>query len=288
MKNPQMNLTPAEHVAQRTWVTLAYAKQLRARFGEEALTDMLVLGMLSHSRAKGFWLRQTTKHEEGRWGADLLVFVRHPTGRGSLLALQAKKLYPEDRYRELNKVSKSKDQLGKLEEFAQRRRALPFYLFYNHVSNARESAHWHCCSCHFDEHQLGCTLVPSRHVQRMLRPAPPYRDFDFAHNANGQSKPWRCVFDCPDAEKSMSQMAFRDELEMEFPGRRRHEPAEATWPEWLFRKSTKHLSMTDLDQILSELHPATDALTRRSVKSRERWLYPARFLIVDQWAEIEG
>ena len=59
------NMTPAEHVAQRTWSTLGRANRLRARFGEETLTDLLVLDMLPHRRARGFWLLSTTKKNRG-------------------------------------------------------------------------------------------------------------------------------------------------------------------------------------------------------------------------------
>jgi len=44
-------MTPAERFAQRTWSMLGLAKQLRARFGEETLTDLLVLDMLPQERA---------------------------------------------------------------------------------------------------------------------------------------------------------------------------------------------------------------------------------------------
>ena len=51
-------MTPAERVADRTWTMLGQAKELRVRFGEETLTDLLVLDMLSHTHglAKGFQL----------------------------------------------------------------------------------------------------------------------------------------------------------------------------------------------------------------------------------------
>ena len=45
-------MTPAEYVAQRTWNTLAHAQALRARLGEETLTDLLMLDMLPHRRVK--------------------------------------------------------------------------------------------------------------------------------------------------------------------------------------------------------------------------------------------
>ena len=73
-------MTPAELVAQRTWILLDRAKALRAPFGEESLTDLLVLEMLGHQRARGFSLQPTTKQQEASCGADLLVAVRHGTG----------------------------------------------------------------------------------------------------------------------------------------------------------------------------------------------------------------
>ena len=265
-------MTPAERVAERTWSMLGRAKELRARFGEETLTDLLVLDMLSHTHglAKGFQLEleQTTRLKESQCGADLLVIARHPTGRLFQLALQAKKLFPEeDRYQSFDAVTKSKAQLKTLEQFAQQNSALPLYLLYNHSDTAKVSKHWNCCQPSFDVDQLGCTLVPSRHILQLLcRRAPPYRNFDRAHSVS-QSIPWRCVFDCPDAEKKIGQIARRYSWGCE--------PIEAPWPEWLFRKSGSLLKPEDMDQI-------RNALTKvgRSPESDEP-LYPARLLVVD-------
>lgn len=41
-----MNLTLAEHVAQRTWFMLRRAKEHGARCGEQTLTELLMLDML--------------------------------------------------------------------------------------------------------------------------------------------------------------------------------------------------------------------------------------------------
>ncbi len=275
-----MNMTPAERVAQRTWYNLGHAEQLRARFGEETLTDLLVVDMLPSQRARGFWLAATTKRQEHRWGADLLVVVRHPTGRWSSLALQAKKLYPDDRYRMLNRVTESLNQLTKLERFARQHRALPLYLLYNHTTTVEHSEHWHCGQP-FAECQLGCTLVPSWHVLRMLRRRPPpRRGFDSAHKIK-QARPWRCAFDCPCAEKELDQMAFRtpdpspDTLPADPPYDWDFGPMEEAWPEWLFRKSTPQLTRNDLDRLRSRLYEG---------RPDER-LYPARVLVVDRAEE---
>ena len=283
-------MTPAERVAQRTWSTLGRAQQLRARFGEETLTDLLVLDMLPHQRTRGFRLSPTTKHAEHWSGADLLVAVRYHTGRWSRFALQAKKLYPDDRYRMLNRVTESLDQLEKLEEFARQFHALPLYLLYNHSNTAQPSEHWHC-SQPFDVGQLGCTLVPSWHIRRMICRPPP-RSFDLAHNVS-QSRPWRCAFDCPDAETSLIQMALRTRHRDPNTPRTGHrqydwplEPMKPAWPERLFRTSRTQLTRKDVDRIRIEVsefkRSVAEVVPRGPVKSDERWLYPARLLLVDR------
>ena len=60
--------------------------------GEETLTDLLLLEMLPFERANGFRIRSTTKFEEGKWGADLLLVIRRRQGHTHLLAIQAKKI----------------------------------------------------------------------------------------------------------------------------------------------------------------------------------------------------
>ena len=180
-------------------------------------------------------------------------------------------------------------QLDKLERFARQLHALPLYLLYNHSITAQADKHWHCWKL-FDEGQLGCTLVPSWHIRHMISRPPP-RNFDLAHNAK-QSRPWRCAFDCPDAEKSLVQMAFRarqrpnthdaEHRQYEWP----FEPMEAAWPEWLFQTSSAELTSGDVDRIRSELSEFSqsdaEAAPRGSVGSDERRLYPARLLIVDR------
>lgn len=278
------NMTPAERVAHRTWSTLFLAQDLRTRFGEETLTDLLMLDMLADRHARGFSLYQTTKHEEHRWGADLFVLIRYPTGRWSRLAVQAKKLCPDDRYQMLYRVTESRKQLGKLEQFARQNHALPLYLLYNHSEIAECSDHWHC-QLPFDKRQLGCTLVPSWHIRRVLRRLP--RGFDSAHNVS-QSRPWRCVFDCPFAEGELIQMAYRSPHpdsdtppEYDWPFR----PMEDGWPEWLFETSRTQLTGKDMDRIRGELsglkRPVADDMELDAKGSDEVPLNPARLLAFD-------
>ena len=284
--------TPAERVASRTWSTLGLAKQLRARFGEESLTDLLMLEMLPHQRARGFWLFSTTKPAESVCGADLLLILRHRTRSCSWLALQAKKLYPNDRYGALG-GQQSVAQLGRLERFARQLRALPLYLLYNHTNSASPAVHWHCPK-RFAADQLGCTLVPSWHIRGMIQPRIS-RNFDLAHSV-GQSIPWRCAFDCPAAGATLTGLAVRSQTQRPYEHLELHKtnlPAydwtfdafESPWPEWLFSKSTSELTKEDIDRIQRQLVEYADAtgldFPQDHARSDEP-LYPARLLIVDQ------
>ena len=290
-----VNRTPAEHVAERTWLTLERADSLRVRFGEETLTDLLVLDMIPHRRAKGFWLAPTTKRAENKCGADLLIVIRHRTGLCSWVTLQAKKLYPEDLYRTLNGGGKCLSQLNTLECFSRQLNALPLYLLYNHSNSAQKPQHWHCARP-FDVAQLGCTLVPSWHIRRMLSRRPLARSFHDAHEVD-QSRPWRCAFDCTagngcrDADAALAAMAFRTErANHNMPPIPQYDwtfdQREGAWPERLFHAETTELTTDDVDQILSEVHGMDFRATRdrpRCVgKPDESRLYPARLLIVDQ------
>ena len=276
-------MTSAERVAHRTWSTLGPTQQLRTRFGEETLTPIsLCWTCFDNRHARGVWLHQTTKHQEHRWGADLFVLIRHPTGRWSPLALQAKKLYREDRYRMLDRVKDSRKQLDKLEQFARQYHALPLYLLYNHSKTAKRAEHWHCQQP-FAQRQLGCTLVPSWHIRRMLDRPP--RCFDSAHNVI-QSRPWRCAFDCPFAEGELTQMAYRTppqysdappEYDWSFG------PMEDAWPEWMFQRSGTQLTRKDMDRIRSELSELNylEDMPLDAIGPHEAPLYPARFLMID-------
>ena len=292
-----VNMTPAEFVAQRTWNILGRAKKLHARFGEESLTDLLVLDMLTHPRARAFWLWQTNRQEEASCGADLLVAVRRLTGNWSIFVLQAKKLYPDDKYPMLNGGRKCVDQLDKLERCARQLGAQPLYLLYNHTNNVQPSQHWHCIQP-FTVEQLGCTLVPSWRIRQMIY-GPPPQTFDKAHRVS-RSMLWRCAFDCPDAEELLMRLACRtsprdparppDQDDIGTPAYDwSFEPRETAWPERLLRESPTELTLEDFDRIRRELFDPDEAETtgkpRGATSLDESPSYPARLLIVDQREE---
>ena len=287
-------MTPAEFVALRTWSILRRVQVLGASFGEESLTDLIVLDMLPHQRARSFRLIPTTKRQEASFGADLFVAVQHRPGRWSGFALQAKKLFPNGRYKALDGSPKCVNQLKKLEQCARQLGVLPLYLLYNCTNDAQLRQYW-SCPLPFVADQLGCTIVPSWHILRIIQsnPAPTFAE---VHRLS-PSMLWRCAFDCPFAEKRLEQLAictphldtirpsdpddtFTSAYDWSFG------PQITAWPERLLRGSKAELTFEEFDEIRRE-HSETDDVDSRRTPQRSAGaervpVYPTRLLIVDQ------
>ena len=191
-------MTPAEKIADDTWHKLKDARNLTVRLGEETLTDLLVLDLKRHETAHKSWVHQTPGWQEKIFGTDLLVVVRSGSASARLYAIQSKKLYPSGHYEALKKQNNM--QLYALENFAYCNKALPYFLFYNFVTDRRfvaaPSNFWHCGKS-YDESQLGCTLVPSWIVRKAVGESPEVRprSFEYMHEPK-PALPWRCLFDC--------------------------------------------------------------------------------------------
>lgn len=200
--------TVAEQIAQNTWARLGLSRHFKVRLGEETLTDLLVLDLVSRSPNHNIMPFPTSKIKEATQGTDLVVCVHRGGARADIYAIQAKKLYPSGRYGSLNSRSGNTSQLqiDTLEKYAMKINAVPLYLLYNHVdSTVACKKCWHCCGP-IDIKQFGCTLVPSWRVRRavFLR----RRTFDYIHSGRDDwtkqidrsALPWRCAFDCPNKQ----------------------------------------------------------------------------------------
>jgi len=211
----QMNYTTAEEIAHRTWFLLKHSRRLNARLGEETLTDLLVLGLLLKPY-NSVCIRSVTKPEEAKTGADLIIYVHRGKGKADMYAVQAKKLYPNNRwygrYGSLNKKSgKNKQpQIDVLERYAFKCDAIPLYLLYNYIDASINRCHqyWHCCK-ELDKTQFGCTLVPSWHIRSVIISR---QNFCHAHESSA-ALPWRCAFDCP---KGKNWRRIRGKLEEDY------------------------------------------------------------------------
>lgn len=241
----------AEQIAKATWQRLKQAGRHRVRLGEETLTDLLTLELV-RSEPNNYKLLQTTKSDEATYGTDLELHIRVGKRTTFVAAIQAKKLYHSGRYDSLNAKAGSTQcrQIDVLEKYALKAQASPVYLLYNHVDTFDRNAHWHCCRT-FDEVQLGCTLVPSSLIRRVLSPPTGRRKFDWLHR-HDQAVPWRCLFDCPKMPHNRAR-----EGNMEMRTRFLQMLAESVlareraWPDWLWRRGG---DAPMLEEELTELH----------------------------------
>ena len=117
------------------------------RFGEETITDLLMLGPLCprvYTGPTSNRLPSRTKPCGERtsncgWGFEEKRMVP--------IAIQAKKLdLRTDRYSSLTQANSNGPQIELLEDYARLNRAAPLYCLYNHTDGADEFKHWHCCT----------------------------------------------------------------------------------------------------------------------------------------------
>ena len=280
-------MKPAERIAEATWERLRQARDVRVRLGEETLTDLLVLDFIR--QMGNTRLFQSTRAQESRRGTDLEIRIHAGGNRAITLAVQAKKLYPSDRYDSLEnpKVKPSHScQIDVLEMYAQSVCAIPLYLLYNYVDLVNLQPYWHCCKP-LDQRQLGCTLVPSWKIRRASETWG-CRKFDSIHESCS-ALPWRCLFDCPQgrehrllpsADRSLWEY-LRDLGEQSDEGKDsgsvgpgngqgyywvRFEPVDGGWPDWLWSRDDPTLSDDDVRRLQQEIRP------------RERWHRPSESL----------
>ena len=120
-----------------TWENLREARKLSVRFGEETITDLLMLEL----RRTGFWtFKQTPLAKEPTKGTDFECWIGRPGISWTGFAVQAKKLIRHkdsskiDSYDSLpHKVGKAKTpQVDILKGYAAQQKISPRYCLYNY------------------------------------------------------------------------------------------------------------------------------------------------------------
>ena len=240
---------PAEQIAKDTWGRLKQSRELQVRLGEETLTYLLVLEFkrLMGDRTKLF---QSTKFQESKRGTDVEMRIHAGGNRAIAFALQAKKLKQDEGYRGLETRAKSSDtlQLDMLEKYAEKVRAVPFYLLYIYVCLDDLHPYWHCRGRPDEDHeQLGCSVVPSCIIRQAIRKKRGRRNFDWIHKS-GAALPWRCLFNCP------HQCTLRYDCEF-------MKPVDGGWPEWLWSRNSTTFSNEDVEILQEEI-------SRREISKR--------------------
>ena len=186
-----------------TWERLSVVSHLSAlrpvRFGEETITDLLMLELNRQPITRSVFM-QTSKRQEALSGTDFECWLGSDDIGWVRLAFQAKKLDLKlGRYTQLNHETNGSRQIDRLVQYATHHGAIPMYCFYNFYTGADRSEHWHCCKRNFRPDELGCTIAPASTVRNSLR-IRGGRSFEFVHK-DPDTIPWRCLASCPRASE---------------------------------------------------------------------------------------
>lgn len=185
-------LTALECVAKDTWERLRDSESLDIRFGEETITDLVLLE-LKRMREPGIRIVQTNKHKEKTSGTDWEWWLGAPKVGWLRFAIQAKKLNLRTlRYDHLNHNRGS--QISLLQMYAKSVNAIPIYCLFNFAQLPKMSKVWQCCET-LDEPQLACTLTPTATITSAIA-SRGRRNFTSIHKSP-KTLPWRCIAKCP-------------------------------------------------------------------------------------------
>lgn len=184
-----------ENLAEFVWQRLARSYELKINFGEETLTDILLLE-LAESQEIGdthIHLLKTSKPVEARRGCDWEWWIGTAQHGWLRFAIQAKKAGRGHRYESLKHKVNGRLQIEILQEYAETQNALPLYCFYNYSDGLAIENIWHCPLA-LHPSQLGCTLVPLAPVFTAID-THSGKNFRFIHSFN-EAVPWRCLLSC--------------------------------------------------------------------------------------------
>jgi hypothetical protein len=183
-----------EDLADDTWERLRDSETLEVRFGEETVTDLVLLE-LKRSCVPGIAVLQTNKKAESTQGTDWEWWIGSNNTGWVRFAVQAKKLdLSSKRYDALGHKVSGRPQIDLLLKFAAKHQAIPLYCLFNFVSPVDTKESWHCCEGPVVS-QLACTVTPAAIVRHAIDTRG-CRTFEWIHS-HPSTLPWRCLVKCP-------------------------------------------------------------------------------------------
>ena len=183
-----------ESLAKDTWERLRDSRSLDIRFGEETITDLLLLEMKRKNHPRTY-IVQTPLIEEKNKGTDWEWWIGSPRTGWLRYAVQAKRCDKHTgRYASITHKVAGTPQHQLLKTYAARNEAIPIYCFYNYPMKTMTWRTWQC-GLPFDKHQLACT-VTSLGVAQTAISTWGCKNFRWVHSQTA-SKPWRCLAACP-------------------------------------------------------------------------------------------
>jgi hypothetical protein len=182
-----------DRLALKVWTRLDDAARFRMPYGEESITDEILLD-LAMSHPQEVAIKKFSKREEGaRTGADWEWWFGD-RGAWFGMRVQAKALHVGvRRYLSLgHRVRKSKRlQVDLLLQDARKRKLFPVYCLYNFWDITTTRVPWRCPRAP-QPHQWGCSLVDGRAVKTLIG-----SHHDDLATVMGAAFPWTCLPCCP-------------------------------------------------------------------------------------------
>ena len=183
-----------ESLAADTWERLRDSRVLEINFGEETITDLLLMD-LKRKHPPTSTIIQTPKTKEKDKGTDWEWWIGSDRTSWLRFAVQAKKLHIDSqRYTGLSHKVGESLQIDLLEKYAKANDAIPLYCFYNYTQPAAAAKAWHCCQPSVDEPQLACTITTSKIVRAAIG-SHGTKNFSWIHS-HPETLPWRCLAGC--------------------------------------------------------------------------------------------
>lgn len=215
-----------EELSRNIWADLPTAKRCKIAYGEETITDVMLLE-LARQNYFSLSIIQTPKKKELLLGTDWEWYIGSDDFGWIRYIIQAKKLSQIDfTYKSLAYPIVHPDpnilfQHQALRQYAKDTNAIPLYNFYNFYNNVT-SSDWHC-NLSLDIEQLGWSFTPLKNVEDTLKVVKMnrkrgYNSFATIHNYE-ETLPIRCLFLCPafrmlyqDAISALAPRAIRTML----------------------------------------------------------------------------
>ena len=173
----------------------AIPPRVSVRFGEETITDILMLDLNRNAKTLGLYT-QTPKPKEALRGTDFECWVGAESLGWIRLAIQAKKLdLRTNRYLNLKHRVGRELQIDRLDLYAAANDVVAMYCLYNYNDQLAKDDHAHCCQNFFEEEEFGCTITPSSTIRSAIKNWG-QRSFDAIHK-NERTVPWVCLARCP-------------------------------------------------------------------------------------------
>ncbi len=192
LKNP---LVLFEDLADQTWQTVSDSFKLSLGFGEESVTDIILLA-IRRAGLPEVQAVKTYKAQEAILGIDWDFWIYHRHYGTIRYYIQAKKLnLSDDRYDALAHLVSERprrEQIDVLEAAAAQAQAVPLYCLYNGIQPEVDAAERHPNTWSVPIEQYGCTIAALDTVRQALNTRGA-RTFHRLHSRKWVF-PWRYLF----------------------------------------------------------------------------------------------